>query len=132
MQCGFFFFFHLLVFDFQLPKGLSRARSEARGSDLRFILVRGTRRSVRGFTPKWFGKVQRPSGYSRDRTLDPRCAKHERLNVREPLGHSIASLENVELFHFVVPKGIPPMGNSGCFPQGKPAASESRYPTLTI
>ena len=33
--------------------------------------------------------------------------------------------------HFVVPMGISPMGNSGRFPQGKPAATESRYPTLT-
>ena len=32
--------------------------------------------------------------------------------------------------HFVVPTGISPMGNSGCFPQRKPAATESRYPTL--
>ena len=27
------------------------------------------------------------------------------------------------------PSGISPMGNLGCFPQGKPAATESRYPT---
>ena len=27
------------------------------------------------------------------------------------------------------PKGISPMGNSGCLPRGKPAATESRYPT---
>ena len=27
------------------------------------------------------------------------------------------------------PIGISLMGNSGCFPQGKPAASEPRYPT---
>ena len=27
------------------------------------------------------------------------------------------------------PNGIYPMGNSGCFPRGKPAATESRYPT---
>ena len=33
--------------------------------------------------------------------------------------------------HFVVPVGISPMGNSGRSPQGKPAATESRYPTLT-
>ena len=36
--------------------------------------------------------------------------------------------------HFVVSTGIDPMlypmRNSGCFPQGKPAATESRYPTL--
>ena len=32
--------------------------------------------------------------------------------------------------HFVVPMGIYPMGNSCRFPQGKPAATESRYPTL--
>ena len=31
---------------------------------------------------------------------------------------------------FVVPMGIYPMGNSG--PQGKPAATEWRNPTLTI
>ena len=33
--------------------------------------------------------------------------------------------------HFVVPMGISPMGNLGLFPQGKPPATESRYPTLT-
>ena len=27
------------------------------------------------------------------------------------------------------PIGISPVGNSGCFPQGKPTATESRYPT---
>ena len=27
------------------------------------------------------------------------------------------------------PNGISPMGNSGCFPRGKPAAAESRYAT---
>ena len=32
--------------------------------------------------------------------------------------------------HFVVPMGISPMGNLGRFPQGKPAATELRYPTL--
>ena len=32
--------------------------------------------------------------------------------------------------HFVVPVGISSMGNSGLFPQGKPAATESRYSTL--
>ena len=32
--------------------------------------------------------------------------------------------------HFVVPMGISSMRNLGCFPQGKPAATESRYPTL--
>ena len=32
--------------------------------------------------------------------------------------------------HFAVPMGISPMGNSGRFPEGKPAATESRYPTL--
>ena len=32
---------------------------------------------------------------------------------------------------FVVPMGISPMGNSGRFPQGKPAATESRYQALT-
>ena len=31
---------------------------------------------------------------------------------------------------FVVLMGISPMGNSGRFPQGNPAATESRYPTL--
>ena len=35
------------------------------------------------------------------------------------------------LFHFVVPIGIYPVGNSGRFPQGKPAATESRDPALT-
>ena len=34
------------------------------------------------------------------------------------------------LYHFVVPMGISPMGNSGGFPEGKPAATESRYSTL--
>ena len=33
-------------------------------------------------------------------------------------------------FVFFVPMVIYPMGNSGRFPQGKPAATESRYPTL--
>ena len=33
--------------------------------------------------------------------------------------------------HFVVPMGSSPMGNSGRFPQGNPAATESRYPALT-
>ena len=32
--------------------------------------------------------------------------------------------------HFVVPIEISPMGNSGRFPQGKPGATESRYPTV--
>ena len=29
----------------------------------------------------------------------------------------------------IVPNGISPMGNSGCFLRGKPAATESRHPT---
>ena len=36
----------------------------------------------------------------------------------------------VEFVHFVVPMGIYSLGNSGRFPSGKPAATESRYPTL--
>ena len=32
--------------------------------------------------------------------------------------------------HCVVPMGFSPMGNYGRFPQGKPGATESRYPTL--
>ena len=32
--------------------------------------------------------------------------------------------------HFVVPMGISPMGNLGRFPEGKPAVTESLYPTL--
>ena len=37
------------------------------------------------------------------------------------------------LFLHFVTMGISPVGNSGSFsPQGKPAAAESRYPTLTI
>ena len=31
------------------------------------------------------------------------------------------------IVHFVVPMGISPMRNSGRFPQGKPAATESHY-----
>ena len=34
------------------------------------------------------------------------------------------------LLDFVVPIRIFPVGNSDRFPQGKPAATESRYPTL--
>ena len=34
------------------------------------------------------------------------------------------------VFYFAVPKGIFPMGNSGCFPREKPVDTESRYPTL--
>ena len=37
---------------------------------------------------------------------------------------------DVYLFYFLVPVGIFPMGNSGRFPRGKPAATELRYPTL--
>ena len=33
--------------------------------------------------------------------------------------------------HFVVPMGIVPMGSACHFPLGKPAATESRYPTLS-
>ena len=29
----------------------------------------------------------------------------------------------------IVPIGISPVGNSGCLPRGKPAATQSRYPT---
>ena len=30
----------------------------------------------------------------------------------------------------VLSRGISPIGNSGCFPRGKPAATESRFPTF--
>ena len=30
------------------------------------------------------------------------------------------------------PSGISPMGNLGCLPRGKPAATESRYPTYRV
>ena len=33
-------------------------------------------------------------------------------------------------FHFVVPMEIFPMWNSGRFPRGKPASTQSRYPNL--
>ena len=35
-----------------------------------------------------------------------------------------------EMFYFVGPIRNLPMGNSGHFPQGKPAATQSRYPSL--
>ena len=38
----------------------------------------------------------------------------------------------ISYFYFLrlyCPNGISPTGNSGCFPWGKPAATESRYPT---
>ena len=46
---------------------------------------------------------------------------------------SSSSSSSIAFFkiHFVVPMGISHMENSGRFPQGKPAATESRYPTLT-
>ena len=36
---------------------------------------------------------------------------------------------NKILLQLYCPNGISPMGNSGCLPQGKPAATESCYPT---
>ena len=36
----------------------------------------------------------------------------------------------VVVLRFVAPMGIFPVGKSGHFPQGKPAATESRYPNL--
>ena len=37
----------------------------------------------------------------------------------------------LDFVYFLVPIRISPMGNSGLFPQGKPVATESRYPTQT-
>ena len=46
-----------------------------------------------------------------------------------------SAFSNSLLFkHFLqlyCPNGITPMGNSGCSPQGKPAATESRYPAYS-
>ena len=46
--------------------------------------------------------------------------------------------KKVLLFFFLLyflqvycPSGISPMGNSGCLPRGRPAATESRYPTYS-
>ena len=39
-------------------------------------------------------------------------------------------LKQIVVFYFLVPMGIFQMQNLGCFPRGKPAAIESRYPTL--
>ena len=57
-----------------------------------------------------------------------------------PLRTSVAGKDSSHLFdfifilfifiHFVVPVGFFHMENSGCISQGKPAATESRYPTL--
>ena len=45
---------------------------------------------------------------------------------------STKNLKKISLtFYFLqlyCPNGISPMGNLGCFPRGKPAATESRYP----
>ena len=35
----------------------------------------------------------------------------------------------INFLQLYCPNGISPMGNSGCFPRGKPAATESRYQT---
>ena len=44
--------------------------------------------------------------------------------------HAVKSVMFFNLFYFVVPMGIFPMGNSGRFPLRKPAATELRNPTL--
>ena len=38
----------------------------------------------------------------------------------------------IELFYLFLVHFVDPKGNSGGFPQGKPATTESRYPTLNI
>ena len=44
---------------------------------------------------------------------------------------AVAFLLWIILVHFVVPMKNVPMGNSDIFPQGKPAATQSRHPTLS-
>ena len=42
---------------------------------------------------------------------------------------NLLKIKKINFLQLYCPNGICPMGNSGCFPQGKPAATESRYPT---
>ena len=59
-------------------------------------------------------------------------AGFEQCNKSRVLSSSSSSIHFCILYfaHFVVPMEISPMGNLGYFPQGKPAATESCYPTL--
>ena len=41
----------------------------------------------------------------------------------------VGSSSRIFFLQLDCPTGISPMGNSGCYPRGKPAATESRYPT---
>ena len=47
---------------------------------------------------------------------------------KDPRGYLIFSNFNFFLYNYCL-NGISPIGNSGCFPRGKLAATESRYPT---
>ena len=55
--------------------------------------------------------------------------------IIETLKHQACSVSEYRkyfTFYFLrlyCPNGISPMGNSGCLPLGKPAATESRYPS---
>ena len=54
------------------------------------------------------------------------------LIQNEPLGTNESFLPLCLYIFFLqqcYPSGISPMGNSGCFPRGKLAATESCYPT---
>ena len=70
---------------------------------------------------------------------DKKKKKKDNTNVTRTTGSSFFGSTGILflLFFFLFfnflqlycPNGISPMGNSGCFPRGKPAAKESRYPT---
>ena len=55
--------------------------------------------------------------------------KEEKKRRKLLLSCSIVPVLLLYFLQLYCPNGISPMGNSGCFPRGKRAATESRYPT---
>ena len=68
-------------------------------------------------------------------TLSPSLSLSLSLSLFLSLSLSLSLFLSLTFFFFFCllqlyyPNGITPVGNSGCLPRGKPAATESRYPT---
>ena len=60
------------------------------------------------------------------KTLTVSHTTHSQVKAKLSYTHTHLPLPLLQLY---CPNGIDLMGNSGCFPRGKPAATESPYPT---
>ena len=84
------------------------------------LLVRGKTQAIKPQVKVW------STDYGKPASLNIGGGGGGWMNRRDSL---LLLLLQISILQLYCPIGIPSMGIAGCFPWGKPAATESRYPT---